>query len=806
MNALSKQTRYFIAANFVLGLAALTFSVAQFYWADTYRFLLYVAFAALASTLKVRLPGVTGTMSVVFLFVLIGNTELSLLQNLIIGCGATIVQCFWHARLGRPKPVQLIFNVCSWAYAITASYVVYHSLINVFPRSMPVVLGASATVFFVTNTVPVSTIISLTEKRKSVRNVWAECYFWSFPYYLIGAGIAASVAALNERIGWQTTFLVLPVIYLIYRSYRLYLSRLEDEKSHVEQMSSLHMRTIEALALAIEAKDHSTHDHLNRVRFYAVALGEELGISGVELEALKAAALLHDIGKLAVPEHIINKPGKLTAEEFQKLKIHPIVGAEILERVSFPYPVVPIVRAHHEKWNGKGYPDGLQGEEIPLGARVLAVADCFDALISDRQYRRALTLEAAMELITAESGTSYDPRVVELLKSRYVDLERMIAAESSKTQTKVEPVRVNNATPLRGLDMEPSGEMKFLDSIAAARQEGHMLFELSHDLGNSLSLDETLSVLCVRLKKLVPYDSAAVFVNRGGKLVAEHVSGDNFRLLSKLEIPFGEGISGWVAQNQKAIVNGDPTLDFGFSNEFSQTSVRSTLAIPLEGINGVVGVMTMYSNRTEGFTADHVRVLLAISSKIAFSVENALKYRMAEDSATTDYLTGLPNARSLFLQLDQELARCKRRVDAPLTVLVCDLDGFKQVNDRFGHLEGNRVLQIFANKLKTGCRKYDYVARMGGDEFVIIAPGLRSEDVGEAAARLERFAQEAGREVCDCDILSLSLGQAQYPLDGTDAERLLAEADRRMYAVKQQHHTMLRDSMMPEATSLTRIN
>ncbi len=806
MNSLSKQARYFIVANVLLGLGAFALGVVQWQWTDTYRFVLYVIFAALASTLKVCLPGVTGTMSVVFLFVLIGNTELGLLQNMVIGCGATIVQCFWNARNGRPKPVQLAFNVCSWAYAVTASYIVYHSLIKVFPHSMPFVLAGSATVFFVANTIPVATIISLTEKRKPIRSVWAECYFWSFPYYLIGAGIAAAITVLNEKVGWQTTFLVLPVIYLIHRSYRLYLARLEDEKTHVEQMASLHMRTIEALALAIEAKDHSTHDHLNRVRFYAVALGEELGISGTELEALKAAALLHDIGKLAVPEHIINKPGKLTAEEFQKMKIHPMIGAEILERVSFPYPVVPIVRAHHEKWNGKGYPDGLKGEEIPLGARVLAVADCFDALISDRQYRRALTLEAAMEVIIAESGISYDPRVVELLKSRYVELERRIAGMDARTEAKVQPVRVNTAIPLRGLDMEPSGEMKFLDSIAAARQEGHMLFELSHDLGNSLSLDETLSVLCLRLKKLVPYDSATIFVTRCGKLVAEHASGDNFRLLANLTIPVGEGISGWVAQNRKPIVNGDPTLDLSFSNEFSQATVRSTLSIPLEGINGVVGVMTMYSNRAEGFTADHVRVLLAISSKIAFSVENALKYRLAEDSATTDYLTGLPNARSLFLQLDQELERCKRSVDAPLTVLVCDLDGFKQVNDRYGHLEGNRVLQTFAHKLKTGCRKYDYVARMGGDEFVIVAPGLHPEDVDEATARLERFAQEAGREVCKTDILSLSLGHAHYPADGTDAERLLAEADRRMYLVKQQHHSVPRHSMISQSTSLKRIN
>ena len=180
--------------------------------------------------------------------------------------------------------------------------------------------------------------------------------FWSFPFYLVGASVAWIISLFTRQMHWQGSIVLMPVIYLIYRSYELYLARLEDEKRHVESIAGLHMRTIEALALAIEAKDHTTHEHLRRVRVYAVEMGKQLGLAGPELEALKAAALLHDIGKLAVPEHIISKPGRLTQEEFEKMKIHPVVGAEILERVSFPYPVAPIVRAHHEKWDGSGYP------------------------------------------------------------------------------------------------------------------------------------------------------------------------------------------------------------------------------------------------------------------------------------------------------------------------------------------------------------------------------------------------------------------------------------------------------------------
>src|SRR3979490_449835 len=242
---------------------------------------------------------------------------------------------------------------------------------------------------------------------------------------MAGAAISGLLSAANHFLGWQTSLLIFPVIYWIYRSYRLYLGRLEDEKKHVEDMAGLHLRTIEALALAIEAKDDTTHSHLRRVEVYAVEIGKELGLSDSELQALRAAALLHDIGKLAVPEHIISKPGRLSAVEFEKMKIHPVVGGEILEKVEFPYPVAPIVRSHHEKGDGSGYPSGLAGENIPIGARVLAAVDCLDALSSDRQYRRALPLIEAMAKVVSEAGSSFDPRVVEILERRYVELEKL---------------------------------------------------------------------------------------------------------------------------------------------------------------------------------------------------------------------------------------------------------------------------------------------------------------------------------------------------------------------------------------------
>jgi diguanylate cyclase (GGDEF)-like protein/putative nucleotidyltransferase with HDIG domain len=801
-DGLSLQTKAFVGITASLGVVVLGFALSHWQSQDLVRFVCYLGVALLASGLKVQLPGIDGTMSVNFLFILLGVLELSLPETLVIGCTATLVQSVWQARK-RLDPVKVVFNVAGMmANACSLTYLSYHWLCTRFSSNRPILLMVAALVFFFANTLPISLVIAMTE-GKSSRKVWSECYFWSFPYYLVGAAAVGLVGIINRSAGWETSLLVLPLIYWVYRSYRLYLGRLEAEKErvevekrHVEQIASLNMRTIEALALAIEAKDHTTHTHLQRVRTYAVEVAKELNLEETQVEALRAAALLHDIGKLAVPEQIINKPGKLSREEFEKMKVHPIVGAEILERVAFPYPVAPIVRSHHERWDGSGYPEGLTGENIPIGARILAAVDCLDALASHRQYRPALPLAEAMEKVKEKAGSWFDPHVVEILEHRYIDLERMaqMSEDTSAPLGLSRSVRVERGlAPATGFERtEPTHGMvdnaDFLTSIASARQEAQTMFELSQDLGVSLSLSETLSVLSMRLRRMIPYESIAVFVNRNGWLLPELVSGENFRALSSLKIRVGEGLCGWVAENCKPIVNGNPQVEAGYLLEpGKQTDLQSALVVPLEGLNGVVGVLAMYQTQRDAFTPDHLRILLAVASKVALSVENALKYQQAESSATTDYLTGLPNARSLFVHLAQEVARC-RRMKTSLAVLVCDIDGFKQINDSFGHLEGDKLLREFTSRLKDVCRGYDYVARMGGDEFVITAPGLTAEAAHEKAERLNRAAIESARHVCGRDLITLSVGMAFCPEDGTDVERLLAEADRRMYSMKQTHH------------------
>src|SRR5271166_6982434 len=318
------RAKVFIAVTAAAGAAVLAISLQHWQSNDPLKFACYLLIAVLASTMKVRLPGIEGTMSVHFLFVLLGVLELSLPETLVIGCTAALVQSVWQTRK-RLDPVKVLFNVAGMmANASALTYLSYHWLAARFGSSKPILLMVAALVFFFANTLPISVVIALTE-GKSSRKVWSECYFWSFPYYLVGAAAVGLVGIVNRSAGWETSLMVLPLIYWVYRSYRLYLGRLEAEKDrvevekrHVEQIASLNMRTIEALALAIEAKDQTTHTHLQRVRTYAVAVAKELKLSEGEIEALRAAALLHDIGKLAVPEQIINKPGKLTPEEFEK--------------------------------------------------------------------------------------------------------------------------------------------------------------------------------------------------------------------------------------------------------------------------------------------------------------------------------------------------------------------------------------------------------------------------------------------------------------------------------------------------------
>lgn len=594
---------------------------------DAPRYLAYCAIALLGSGMKVTLPGVSGTMSMNFLFVLIGIAEFSLGETLAMGCLGILVQSTIYVK-NRLRAVQVVFNVASMACSIQISYSVYHApVLQGGALEAPVKLLLAAAVFFVTNTLSVAGVIGLTEGKRTW-NIWREAYFWSFPNYLVGAAVAWIVNAASALLGWQTSLLLLPILYVIYRSHSLYVNRLEDEKKrseqlrmHAEEVAALHRRTIEVLALAIEAKDQTTHDHLERVEVYAIAVGKELGLDEGEIEALRASALLHDIGKLAVPEYIISKPGKLTPEEFEKMKTHTVVGAEIVEQIRFPYPVAPIVRSHHEKWDGTGYPDGLSGDQIPVGARILSAVDCLDALASDRQYRRALPLNEAIKIVESEAGKAFDPRVVAILARRYIELEHMATSGQSHEKTKLSTDLkiVRGDAPAAGFETTGRDLANFHRSIS------------SEDLLAGCTDRETaFSMLIVSVRKIVPYDVLVLYRKVGEHLAPECLDGEDYRLFGSLEIPLGMGLSGWVAENAKSIINGNPSVEPGYLNDPSKFStLRSALAVPIESPSGVAGVLSLYRLQRDAFSNEELSRLLSIAPAAA----RALKLPSREISA-----------------------------------------------------------------------------------------------------------------------------------------------------------------------------
>ncbi|MFN0106288.1 MAG: HD domain-containing phosphohydrolase [Bryobacteraceae bacterium] len=767
------------------------------YWQcdDLLRFLVFTCLALLTSAWKVSLPGVKGTMSANFLFVLVGTAQLSAGETLLMSVLAVVAQYFYRIKAkGSERLVQAAFNVSSVAIAVRVATLTYGVVTPAFPvLEFPFRLALTAIAYFLFNTVPISIIIALTE-RKSLLTTWRTCFFWSFPYYLVGAAISGLLWAVKMAAGWQTAVLLVPLVYVIYRSYGNYLERLESEKNqaevernHAEEMAALHLRTIEALALAIEAKDQTTHDHLQRVQVYCTEVGRELGMNPTELKALLAASLLHDIGKLAVPEHIISKPGKLTPEEFDKMKIHPVVGAEILESVRFPYPVVPIVRHHHEKWDGTGYPDGLCAEKIPLGARILSAVDCFDALSSDRQYRRALPVEESMAYLQKEAGRSFDPQVVEVMAKRYQELEIKARkhSENERAKLSVDFKIARGEAPAAGFAEEGAKDRsEFVESIASARAEAQFLFSISQDLTQSIDLSTMLLRLAEKLQTSIPFETIAYYHMEGDYLNPLFVRGNEEELFQSLRIPVGQGLSGWVVHEKKTILNGNPAVEPGFLKDRKTiTHLRSALSVPLEGESGVIGALTLYSMTRDRYSREHLRVLMAVATRLAFQVENSLRFQKASGDAYTDELTGLSNSRWLVSHLG---SACESAVEenGSFAILVIDLDGFKRLNDTFGHLRGNDALREIAARSRLLLPAASSMARMGGDEFVVILPGHNADEAVEFAGKLQTTIEQVGVDLIGECRLSASWGLSIFGIDGRSPETLMAEADRRMYENK----------------------
>ncbi len=415
----------------VAGAIASLFAVRGHAHVQWVHFSVYLTVILLSSGMKVAMPKSEGTMSVNFPFIFLGILQLSPLQAVCLAVCSVIAQC--NFKVVKPFTIiQIVFNTANVTTATVLAWVAFAGVMKGHPESAPA-LALAATVYFLANTIPVALVLGWASDTSPLGH-WRQEFLWYLPFYLVGAALAVLADYIGIRYGWLTSLLLIPLVYTVYRAYCAQMARVRDREQHIREIEALYMRTIEGLSMAIEAKDEGTHEHLQRVRVYVAELGKVLNLEPRVMQALHIAAFLHDIGKLAVPEQILNKPGKLTPEEFEKVKIHTVVGADILERVKFPYPVVPIVRSHHEAWDGSGYPDGLKGEEIPIGARILTVVDCFDALASDRPYRKALSIEEAMAIVKSKAGIQFDPEVVTLLEEHCTELERLARLQSEEME------------------------------------------------------------------------------------------------------------------------------------------------------------------------------------------------------------------------------------------------------------------------------------------------------------------------------------------------------------------------------------
>jgi diguanylate cyclase (GGDEF)-like protein/putative nucleotidyltransferase with HDIG domain len=628
-------------------------------------------------------------------------------------------------------------------------------------------------------------------ERESVREVLSQ--WWLSNQLWICWGLLLVPLTLEIIYGTHLLpyFFLVPITilatYLIYRNGN---ARLRAKTEEVRALGNLHLATAEALATAIDAKDQTTHCHVRRVQIYAAGMGEVFGLSANEIAALKAGALLHDVGKLAVPPHILNKPGPLTPAEFEKMKIHTVVGAQILGRVDFPYPVLPIIRHHHEQWDGRGYPDRLRGEQIPMTARIIAVVDCFDSIREDRPFRRGMTVDEATALLLRGSGIHFDPNVVEQFFKHLPRFEAQIAAlglQHQPANNSTEPIQLSDVDMIQTRER---GCFIAYDQIKKAHREVYALYEIARTFGTSLNVEHTLEILVDKVGHVVPFDTCIVYFydEIKGYATARHVVGKNAQKLAARCIVPGEGVTGFALANRSPVNQLHPSLDFTDLNPEAGIKYRSMASLPLFKDDVLLGALSVYSGDLEQYTDDHMRLLETVTRLASDALANAMQHAEAESNALTDPLTGLPNARYLSLRFDEEAARA-RRTDRAFQVVMLDLDEFKKVNDTFGHKSGDRMLREVAHLISGQLREYDFLARYGGDEFVALVQEVVGAQVEELCARIEnavsKFSLSVGRN--RTARVGISVGTATFGIDGETLDQLVAHADSEMYRMKSSH-------------------
>jgi diguanylate cyclase (GGDEF)-like protein/putative nucleotidyltransferase with HDIG domain len=640
-----------------------------------------------------------------------------------------LVGSFWISKRHR-EVHRALFNMSAPAVSAWLSAQLFFTVAGIAPlvkEPSPInailpALILFALTYFGINSWLITFVITLEKKLDPVK-VWKTSFGWLSLNYFGGASVAFLLVGYNRTISLGYVGAIIPLLLVLYFTFKAAMGRVEDADKHVEQINRLYLSTIETLAMAIDAKDQVTHGHIRRVQAHATSLAKEVGVRDENLlKAIEAAALLHDMGKLAVPEYILNKPGKLTDAEFEKMKLHASVGADILSAIDFPYPVVPIVRHHHENWDGTGYPSGIKATAIPIGARILAVVDCFDALTSDRPYRPKLSDEEALKILKTRRGTMYDPMVVDTFFRFHSSIGAEVPRQGPRTDVLNTIALSRRVTP----DREES-QLSCETSSSAA--EMLTLYELSRAVTGQVCLGDVCDVIAKHLGRVVPSSLCVFYLydRTSDDLEAKHVFGVGAARVRGLRMSLGKRLSGWVAANRQTMTNSDASLDLAEAATCQVPKLRSCLSTPIISDGELVAVLALYSTAAFGFSDDQKRIVENVSQQIADGLRIAAE---SDEASHHDALTGLPNLRQLEELVDGKIGM-SLVPPSTFTLLFVDVIDFREINALYGALVGNDVLHQVVQHCVTSLRRADILFRSGNNEFVAIL-----NDVGTVAAEV----------------------------------------------------------------------
>jgi len=693
------------------------------------------------------------------------------------------------------KPHQMGFNLGLSAIEASVAGMAFCALngwsLDVDPSRTLIAIAISSLFFFLVNTFGVAVMISLCTGEKVVPT-WRESFSWTAPSYFASASMGALAMMLFHGSAIAILLLILPIGFFVYQAYGTHLARNEDKQAHIEQLelkrtelADLYLATIESLALAIDAKDQYTHQHIIRVQRYAVALASAMGLEGDDLQGVKTGALLHDIGKLGVPEYVLLKPGPLTAEEFDKVKKHPEIGAAILDPVVFPWPVLPAVRHHHEKWDGTGYPDGLKGEGIPLIARIMAVADVYDALTSTRSYRGAKTHEQAIAIITKDSNRHFDPAVVDVFLTIIDGVVQEMATEG------IGPLAGTVAAPIKA---EESRSAEVARHISRASTELWALFEVTQSLSSGLGLKETAELVVRKIAEIYTDASCSFLLwnPNAESLVVDSVFGINKEYFIGARTSGPDSPSVQTITTKKSYFGAFDTRDLVFSQGILTpfTPLNKALIVPVVLEGKLLGTINVYHPSADALTEYDRQLLELVAERSASAIYNGMLFDRTKGDSLRDHLTGVHNLRYMLGYLDRLAGVGSNSKEAPgeFSLLYLDLDSFKPINDGFGHSKGDAVLRDLASTLLDIVGNLGTVCRCGGDEFAVVLPAFSSDAAKDLAKRLQNAIDHYDPGLRHPTLGSIrvgvSIGEAHFPSDAQDPAALIAAADLRMYAQK----------------------